>query len=54
MDSGELCAAAVVDIDAPGKVQLDKTKFSRLVKDKYTGRSVKIEKRALTLAALEA
>ncbi len=47
MDSGELCAAAVVDIDAPGKVQLDKTKFSRLVKDKYTGRSVKIEKRAL-------
>lgn len=46
IDDGELCAAAVVDIDAPGKVQLDKTKFSKLVKDKYTGR-VKVEKRAV-------
>ena len=47
MEQGELCAAAVVDIDAPGKVQLDKTKFSRLVRDKYRSRAVKIETRAV-------
>ena len=46
MEDGELCAAAVVDIDSPGKVQLDKTRFSKLIKDKY-GKSAKIEQRAV-------
>ena len=45
IEDDELVAAAVVDIDAEGRIIFDKPKFVKMIKDKYVGKNVRIEKR---------
>ena len=46
-ETGELMAQAGLDISSDSRVQFDKGKFSKLIKQVYTDKDVKIEKRSI-------